>query len=331
LVSLAAVADSAGSRPYSRYEVPVTQSTPARHDARNFGLAIAKATVEALPAVYPMASPVRGMAAAITTYRTSLVPMQTRAFEKTRPSDYLMRLAASDMGRAYKSLAVSEMSIGAGDVVLDLGCGPGADLLAFADATGPSGRVIGVDTDPDALRQARDRTAALPHVAVHQADVQALSILASSADRVHTDRVLQHVPDPRAALAEARRVLRIGGTAVFAEPDWDTLIIDYPDQTTARAYTRFITDRVIRNATIGRQLPRLAADAGFHVQRVIPVTGVFRDSREADQVLGLLRVTGRAVESGYLTQASADSWLTFLAAPPFFASSTLFITIATAA
>jgi ubiquinone/menaquinone biosynthesis C-methylase UbiE len=255
--------------------------------------------------------------------------MQTPAFEKTRPSDYLMRLATSDMGKAYKDLAVSEMTVGAGDVLLDLGCGPGADLLAFAAATGPDGRVIGVDTDPDAVHQARARAAGLPQVEVHQADAQAPGIRAASVDRVHTDRVLQHVPDPCAVLAEARRVLRMGGTAVFAEPDWDTLIIDYPDQTTARAYTRFITDQVIRNATIGRQLPRLAADAGFRVGRVIPITAVFRDSREADQVLGLLRVTGRAVQAGYLTQASADSWLTFLATPPFFASTTLFMTIAT--
>jgi hypothetical protein len=78
----------------------------------------------------------------------------------------------------------------------------------------------------------------------------------------HFDRVLRHVPDPCAALAEARRVLRMGGTAVFAEPDWDTLIIDCPDQTTARAYIRFITDPVVRNATIGRQFPCLAADVG---------------------------------------------------------------------
>jgi ubiquinone/menaquinone biosynthesis C-methylase UbiE len=253
-----------------------------------------------------------------------------QAFEETRPSDYLIRLATSDLGKAYKSLAVSEMTIRAGDVVLDLGCGPGADLDAFAAATGPSGRVIGVDNDPDAVRQATDRTSALPQVEVQLADARAISIPASSVDRVHTDRVLQHVPDPAAVLGEARRVLRTGGTAAFAEPDWDTLIIDYPDLPTARAYTRFITDHVVRNATIGRQLPRLAADAGFRVEKVIPVTGVFRDCHEADQVLGLLRVTERAVQAGYLTRDSADGWLSFLATPPFFASTTLFITTATA-
>jgi ubiquinone/menaquinone biosynthesis C-methylase UbiE len=255
--------------------------------------------------------------------------MQTPPFEKTRPSDYLIRLAASDLGKAYKSFAVSEMTIAAGDVVLDLGCGPGADLLAFAEATGRTGRVLAVDIDPDAVHQAMGRAAALPQVEVHQADARALSIPTSSVDRVHTDRVLQHVPDPSAVLAEARRVLRMGGTAVFAEPDWDTLVIDYPDHGTARAYTRFITDEVVRNATIGRQLPRLAANAGFSVEKVTPMTAVMRDSHQADQVLGFQRVTSRAVEAGYLTQDSADSWLTFLSTPPFFASMTLFITTAT--
>ena len=257
-------------------------------------------------------------------------PAFEEAFEETRPADYLLRHAASDLGRAYKALAVAELAVIPGDVVVDLGCGPGADLPALAEAVGGDGRVIGIDSDPDAVRQAWDRTAALPQVEVSVGDIQALGLPAAGADRAHTERVLQHVPDPGAALAEARRVLRDGGTAVFAEPDWDTLLIDYPDLATARAYTRYVTDRVIRNAALGRQLPRLAAEAGFRVRRVIPVTAVYRDVREADQVLGLKRVTGRAVQAGYLAQDAADQWLGYLAARPFFASATLFITTATA-
>ena len=257
--------------------------------------------------------------------------MQTPAYEETRPADYLLRHAASDLGKAYKGLAVAELAVRPGDVVLDLGCGPGADLPALAEAAGGSGRVIGIDNDPDAVRQARDRTAGLPQVEVREGDVQALGFPAASADKARTDRVLQHVPDPAAVLAEARQVLRDGGTAVFAEPDWDTLVIDYPDLVAARAYTRFITERVVRNSVVGRQLPRLAAAAGFRIQRVIPVTAVYRDVREADQVLGLKRVTDRAVQAGYLTQEAADQWLGHLATQPFFASATLFITTATAA
>jgi ubiquinone/menaquinone biosynthesis C-methylase UbiE len=187
-----------------------------------------------------------------------------------------------------------------------------------------------VDNDPVAVRQAKDGTAGLPQVDVREADIRALGIPAASVDKVRTDRVLQHVPEPGTALAEARRIIRDGGTAVFAEPDWDTLVIDYPDLATARAYTRYVTDHVVRNSTVGRQLARIAAGAGFRVGKVIPVTAVFRDVRAADQVLGIQRVTGRAVDAQYLTQDAASQWLSYLATQPFFASTTLYIIAATA-
>ena len=239
--------------------------------------------------------------------------------------DYLLRLAASDLGRAYKSLAAGELGIRPGDVVLDLGCGPGADLPAFAEAAGAAGRVIGLDRDPSRVRAARARTAALPQVEVREGDAHACGLPDSSADRVHTDRVLQHVADPDAVLAEARRVLAPGGRAVFAEPDWDTLIVDYPDLSVPRAYTRFVAEKVIRNAAIGRQLPRRAERAGFTVRKVTPVTAVIREAAEADRFLGFQRVTDRAVEEGYLTAESGRQWLHHLTTEPFFASVTLYI------
>jgi len=44
------------------------------------------------------------------------------------------------------------------NVVLDLGCGPGADLCSLAEAVGSTGRVIGLDNDPARIAQARVRT-----------------------------------------------------------------------------------------------------------------------------------------------------------------------------
>ena len=250
-------------------------------------------------------------------------------FERTPPDDYLLRLAASDFGQSYKRLARSELQIGRGDIVVDLGCGPGADLADLVRAVGPDGAVIGVDHDSLHVEQARARTANLPQATVHLGDIHALDLVDSSIDRVLTDRVLQHVDDPSRVIADAHRVLRNGGRAVFAEPDWDTLAIDHPDISVSRSYTRFVCDRVVHNASIGRQLPRLASAVGFTIAGTIAITAVFRDADSADKTLGLQRVTERAVAAGYLTENAARSWLDHLATQPFFGSATLIITVAT--
>lgn len=256
--------------------------------------------------------------------------MTESRFEQTRPEDYLLRLATSELGRSYKSLALAELEVRPGDTVLDLGCGPGADLLAFADAAGPTGRVIGIDKDPALVEQAVRRTENRPTVEIRTGDIHVLDLPDDSVDRAHTDRVLQHVADPGAVLREIRRVLRPGGRIVLAEPDWDTLIVDYPDLEIPRAYTRFVADKAVRNACVGRALAGLAVGAGFTVSGVVPITTVFRDVESADKALGLQRVTGRAVDAGYLTSESAARWLTYLAEQPFFASATLYLLIATA-
>jgi ubiquinone/menaquinone biosynthesis C-methylase UbiE len=255
--------------------------------------------------------------------------MGPTAFERTRPADYLIRLAKSDLGQAYKSLAITELGIEAGDTVLDLGCGPGADLPPLAQAAGPDGSVIGIDHDKDAAEQARASVAHLPNAHVRVTDVHFVGLPDGSVDRVRTDRVLQHVADPALVLREARRMLRPGGRAVFAEPDWDTLILDYPAPAVSRSYRQFIVERVVRNACVGRQVPRLAEEAGFTTLSVIPATVVFRDAARADQVLGFHRVTERAVAAGYLSDATASEWLDYLRQETtFFASLTLFMTVA---
>ncbi|MEU5161781.1 methyltransferase domain-containing protein [Streptomyces sp. NPDC020875] len=259
-----------------------------------------------------------------------------QVFETAPPDEihYLDRVAAG-AGRSYKHLALCELRASAGHTVVDLGCGPGTDLLSLARAVGPEGTVIGIDASREMVARAGERVAqeaegqAAGNVEVRLGDVHRLPLPDAGADRARTDRVLQHVEDPAAVLAEVRRVLRPGGRLVTAEPDWDTLAFDHPDLETARAWTRHITDRIVRNGVLGRQLPRLALAAGFDVPTVIPVTSVFRDVRAADDVLGLHRNTERAVDAGYLTREQGRRWLDALASDgPFLAAVTLYVVVA---
>ncbi|TCU31542.1 hypothetical protein EV129_1264 [Rhizobium azibense] len=67
---------------------------------------------------------------------------------------------------------------------------------------------------------------------------------------------------------------------------------------------------------------------GFHVSKVLPMTTVFRNVIDADQILGLYRVTERAIAPRYIKPDAARVWLDSLANATFFASVTLFLTVA---
>ncbi|MET9059235.1 methyltransferase domain-containing protein [Streptomyces antibioticus] len=256
--------------------------------------------------------------------------MTSPVFESTTPDPiaYLDRVAETDLGRSYKERMLHELAIRPGHTALDLGCGPGTDLASLAQAVTDTGKVIGIDHDQATIDVARERTADQPAVSVRRADIHDLPLPDHTADRARTDRVLQHVADPAGALREIHRVLRPGGRLVMGEPDWGTLTVDHPDGQLSRAYTQFVTDKVVRNARIGSGLPRLATEAGFTVPSVIPITPVFRDAESADKILGLERTTQRAVAVGYLTEDAARRWLDHLSTGPFLAAMTFYIVVA---
>ncbi|MFD7439533.1 methyltransferase domain-containing protein [Streptomyces sp. NPDC059861] len=235
----------------------------------------------------------------------------------------MLRAAAGDAGRAYKRQLLDLLDIQPGQSVLDVGCGPGTDLPALAEQAGESGTVIGIDRDPAMLARARERTKGIPAVELREGDAHALPVDPGTADRAKIDRVLMHVAEPAQALAQLYRATRPGARIGLAEPDWDTLIVDAEDLETSRAFTRYTTAEVVRNATIGRSLARLAEQAGFRTEAVLATTPVFTDFQEADHTLGLGRNMHQAINEGRIDQNRGHRWFASLPQGPFYASFTL--------
>ncbi|MGW7018065.1 methyltransferase domain-containing protein [Streptomyces decoyicus] len=238
-------------------------------------------------------------------------------------ASYMLRAAAGDAGRAYKQELLDLLDIQAGQTALDVGCGPGTDLPALAERVGASGTVIGVDREPDMLARARERTNGLDQVEIREGDVHALPVEPGTVDRAKIDRVLMHVAEPAEALAQLHRATRPGARVGLAEPDWDTLSVDAEDLETSRAFTRYTTAEVVRHATIGRSLARLAEQAGFRVEAVLATTPVFRDFQEADHTLGLGRNMQKAINEGRIDRDRGHRWFAGLSQGPFYASFTL--------
>lgn len=237
--------------------------------------------------------------------------------------DYYAQVA--EAGRDYKRHVLAALDLRPGLTVLDVGCGPGTDLPAMAEAVGSAGAVLGVDTEPGMVEEAGRRTSGTPQISVRLGDAQALPLADASVDRARADRMVQHVADPAAVFAELHRVLRPGGLACVAEPDWDSLVVDPGERSTNRAFNRFVCSTMVRNATVGRSLARLALGAGLEVLDVSVAAPVFRDFGAADKILGLSRNAERAVRAGQLDRAAAEAWLAALAAGPFLAASMVFV------
>jgi arsenite methyltransferase len=106
-----------------------------------------------------------------------------------------------------------------GQVVLDLGCGAGTDLLIAAQMVGPEGRAIGIDMTPTMLERARESAAemGLDNIELHQGLIESLPIPDESVDVVISNGVIDLVPDKDAVFAEIDRVLRPGGRLQVAD------------------------------------------------------------------------------------------------------------------
>ncbi len=71
---------------------------------------------------------------------------------------------------ALTAAVLGELRPQPGDVALDLYCGAGLFAGVLAEAVGPSGRVIGIEADAAAVRDARHNLRATPWARVHRGD-----------------------------------------------------------------------------------------------------------------------------------------------------------------
>ncbi|MFW2335433.1 class I SAM-dependent methyltransferase [Ilumatobacter sp.] len=112
----------------------------------------------------------------------------------------------------------------AGQVVLEVGAGPGDLGHRIAALVEPRGRVISTDFSSEMVEVAQrlGTTRGLGNVEYRQLDAEAMDLDDGSVDAVVGRSVYMLLADPAAALREARRVLRSGGSmafTVFTTPD----------------------------------------------------------------------------------------------------------------
>ncbi len=205
-----------------------------------------------------------------------------------------------DQAGTLVDLLHSDTSYPSGSVVLEAGCGVGAQTVTLAQRS-PNARFVSVDVSADSIAKAKRTTdaAGLTNVQFQQADIFALPFARESFDHVFVCFVLEHLSRPVEALAILDRLLRPGGTMTVIEGDHGSTYF-HPDSNAARMAIQCQVElqRLAGgNALIGRQLYPLMVEAGLEAVHVSPRM-VYVDSSRPDLVDGFTRKTFTAMIEG---------------------------------
>jgi ubiquinone/menaquinone biosynthesis C-methylase UbiE len=199
--------------------------------------------------------------------------------------------------------------VGAGDQVLDVGCGLGHEVRRLAQRAGPQGRAVGIDANPAMITEARRRAAglALP-IAFEVGDAHQVGFPDDTFDLCRTERVLRYLDRPEAALAEMVRLTRPGGSVLAFDFDSDQTVVDAPGSALARRIAE-VLDAAVPHPWIGRRLFGLFQRAGLGDVRVIPHALCFPGAAGFAVYQRLNRATiDQAVPAGQVSASEVAAW-----------------------
>lgn len=125
---------------------------------------------------------------------------------------YMGRWSAAVAGALFDRAAPPD-----GGRYLDVGCGVGSLSRVVAEGARPE-LLVGIDTSAAFLDLARRELSQLVPV---QGDARQMPFADATFDAAVSGLALNHVPDPTAALSEAARVVRTGGTLLAYVWDYD--------------------------------------------------------------------------------------------------------------
>ncbi|MBV9414414.1 MAG: methyltransferase domain-containing protein, partial [Solirubrobacterales bacterium] len=164
------------------------------------------------------------------TFQTSDSALDVEAMVR-----WLDRVDAHPLTVQLKRSMLELCPVGAGDRVLDVGCGVGHEAIRLAQRVGPPGRVVGVDASAPMIAQARQRAGEVPlSVEFEVGDAHDLAFSVETFDLCRTEPVLRFLRRPETALREMARVVRPGGWVLAQDFDSDQTVVDAHDRSLTR-------------------------------------------------------------------------------------------------
>jgi len=154
-----------------------------------------------------------------------------------------------------------------GATAVDLGSGTGhlaCDLVKIFGCA----EVLGLDFSPVMVSHARALHEGTPGLSFRQGDARDTKLPDASFDLVVLHTVLCHVPRPEAAICEAFRILKPGGTLTVFDGDYDTTTVALFKNDPLDSLVQWFVRSHVHDIWLTRRVVPLVADAGFEVSKV---------------------------------------------------------------
>jgi SAM-dependent methyltransferase len=209
--------------------------------------------------------------------------------------------------------------IAEGQIVIDVGAGPGFATADLAELVGASGRVIALERSRRFLDSLAARVGrhGLANVEPRESDVSAESFGDAVADASWCRWLLSFVADPRATIGHIAKALKPGGVALFHEyGDYDAWRTLPPDPLVERF--RQLVMQSWRDSggepDIALRLPEWIEDEGMEIVSVRPMIHVVQRTDFVWRWPAAFMATGalRLAELGYIERDEAGQMATAL-------------------
>lgn len=235
---------------------------------------------------------------------------RVQQIQKNQLNKYVHGYSAEETKRLYDQASSIEQFLHwdsiweEGSVILEAGCGVGAQTKIIADKN-PNSTFISVDISEKSLQQAREsiQKIGLNNVEFLQADLFALPFPKHHFNHIFVCFVLEHVSKPEQMLKELKRVLRPGGTITLVEGDHGSTFFHPHSVAAEKAVAAQVTLQKLNggDANIGRRLYPILSQAGFSDIRVSP-RQIYVDDSKPDLVKGFTLNTFTAMIEGVASE-----------------------------
>ena len=164
---------------------------------------------------------------------------------------------------------------GAGQRILDLGCGPGYTTLEIGELAGPEGSVLGIDSSEKFLNHLKtqmDRRGT-GNIQTLACDVHEMELPSESFDRVYSRWLMCFLREPRTVVQKIARALKPGGILAIN----DYFSYDWVMVPRSKAFDHTI--EAIRkswqlggaNIEIQKEMPEIMLNCGLEIIEIQPI------------------------------------------------------------